>query len=126
MPDTSKSFTYNIPPFVSQIFIEYYSASYMMCRAQYNVKMEEPLFKSKRKIFAFFCSLTLSTNHHTFHLLFNTAFLEHRDTSRTRTDNGAQCSAMRLGPWAHICLTLTLPVPMLKTPPGCRVAMVTG
>ena len=59
MPDTSKSFSYIIHSFIPQIFIEHHRASYMMCGAQYSVKMWRPLFKSKKKLFTFFCSLSL-------------------------------------------------------------------
>lgn len=59
MPDTSKSFTYIIHSFTPQIFIEHYGAGYMMCEAQYSVKLWKTLFKSKKKLFTFFCCLSL-------------------------------------------------------------------
>lgn len=43
----------------SQILIEQCRDSYRICRAQYSVKMGEPLLKSKKKLLIFLCILSL-------------------------------------------------------------------
>ena len=59
MSSTSKIFTYVIRSSILRILTEHYKGGYMTCRAQYSVKMWGPLFKSKRKMFTFFCSFCL-------------------------------------------------------------------